>query len=63
MEGDEKPMVEAWQVDASKAPIEWTGDLNDDCMATWSGLMLRAEEMTRRLVVGGLRRAHRSHPR
>ena len=47
MEGDEKPMVEAWQVEASKAPIEWTGDLNDDCTATWSGLTLRAEEMTR----------------
>ena len=26
-------------------PIEWTGDLNDDCTALWSGLMLRAEEM------------------
>ena len=26
-------------------PIEWTGDLSDDCTATWAGLMLRAEWM------------------
>lgn len=25
--------------------IEWTGDLNDDCTARWSGLILRAEWM------------------
>ena len=30
--------------DAS-APIVWTGDLDDDCTAIWSGLMLRAELM------------------
>lgn len=26
-------------------PIVWTGDLNDDCVARWAGLMLRAEWM------------------
>lgn len=26
-------------------PITWTGDLSDDCTATWAGLMLRAEQM------------------
>ncbi len=26
-------------------PIEWTGDLSDDCTARWAGLMLRAEWM------------------
>ena len=26
-------------------PIIWNGDLNDDCIARWSGLMLRAEWM------------------
>uniref|UniRef100_UPI00404B1B79 hypothetical protein n=1 Tax=Gelidibacter sp. TaxID=2018083 RepID=UPI00404B1B79 len=26
-------------------PIIWNGDLNDDCTARWSGLMLRAEWM------------------
>jgi hypothetical protein len=26
-------------------PIEWTGDLSDDCTASWAGLMLRAEWM------------------
>jgi len=26
-------------------PIIWNGDLNDDCTAKWSGLMLRAEWM------------------
>ncbi|WP_298512675.1 hypothetical protein [uncultured Kordia sp.] len=26
-------------------PIQWSGDLDDDCTAKWSGLMLRAEWM------------------
>jgi hypothetical protein len=26
-------------------PIVWTGDLSDDCIANWAGLMLRAECM------------------
>lgn len=26
-------------------PIEWTGDLQDDCSARWRGLLLRAEWM------------------
>jgi len=26
-------------------PIEWIGDLSDDCTAEWAGLMLRAEWM------------------
>lgn len=30
---------------AADHPIEWRGDLNDDCTAEWAGLMLRAEEM------------------
>ena len=28
-----------------REPIIWNGDLNDDCTAKWSGLMLRAEWM------------------
>ena len=32
---------------ATSQPIEWTGDLDDDCTAIWCGLMLRAEEMDR----------------
>ena len=37
-----------WQTIAAKNdPIEWTGDLNDDCTARWAGLLLRAEEMER----------------
>jgi len=30
-------------------PINWQGDLHDDCSAFWSGLLLRAEEMERGL--------------
>jgi hypothetical protein len=26
-------------------PIDWRGDLDDDCTALWTGLMLRAEKM------------------
>lgn len=26
-------------------PIIWTGDLDDDCLANWNGLILRAEWM------------------
>lgn len=29
----------------NKAPIEWKGDLKDDCLAHWNGLLLRAEKM------------------
>ncbi len=29
----------------ARQPIEWTGDLLDDCAAIWAGLMLRAEWM------------------
>jgi hypothetical protein len=29
----------------AKEPIIWTGDLDDDCLARWAGLMLRAEWM------------------
>ena len=29
----------------SDQPIEWTGDLDDDCSARWCGLLLRAAEM------------------
>lgn len=31
-------------IDASTS-IVWTGDLDDDCTARWSGLLLRAEWM------------------
>jgi hypothetical protein len=27
--------------------VEWVGDLNDDCTASWEGLTLRAERMRR----------------
>jgi len=30
-------------------PINWKGNLQDDCSAVWSGLLLRAEEMERSL--------------
>jgi hypothetical protein len=33
------------RIAAANHPIEWRGDLNDDCTAEWAGLMLRAEEM------------------
>jgi hypothetical protein len=26
-------------------PVRWTGDLDDDCIAIWNGLILRAEWM------------------
>jgi len=29
----------------AQEPIVWTGDLDDDCVARWAGLMLRAEWM------------------
>jgi hypothetical protein len=35
-----------WQVrEAKNKPIEWCGDLSDDCTADWAGLLLRAEWM------------------
>ena len=37
--------VEDWQRDAARLPIQWTGELDDDCTAMWAGLMLRAEAM------------------
>ena len=27
--------------------FHWTGDLKDDCKASWNGLLLHAEEMDR----------------
>lgn len=33
------------RITSANQPIEWRGDLNDDCTAKWAGLMLRAEEM------------------
>ena len=44
---DEAAKVDEWQREAAKLPIEWTGDLDDDCTARWAGLMLRAEQMQR----------------
>lgn len=29
----------------NNAPIEWKGNLEDDCSAQWNGLLLRAEKM------------------
>lgn len=29
----------------NNTPIEWTGNLKDDCLARWNGLLLRAEKM------------------
>ena len=31
----------------SRESIKWTGDLSDDCVAKWAGLMLRAESMNK----------------
>jgi len=39
--------VEDWQRSAAALPIEWKGDLGDDCTAAWAGLTLRAELMKR----------------
>jgi len=47
MAPDQEPIVEEWQRTAAIQPIEWTGDLDDDCTARWAGLTLRAEEMKR----------------
>ena len=41
---DSSGQMDAVNPDAS-SPIVWTGDLDDDCTAIWSGLMLRAEWM------------------
>jgi hypothetical protein len=43
----EAPKVDEWQREAAKLPIDWTGDLDDDCTARWAGLTLRAEQMQR----------------
>lgn len=32
-------------MDDTRMAIEWGGDLDDDCTAVWSGLLLRAEWM------------------
>jgi hypothetical protein len=44
---DESAKVDQSQREAAKLPVEWTGDLQDDCTARWAGLMLRAEQMQR----------------
>lgn len=44
---DAAAKVDEWQRKAAKLPIEWTGDLRDDCTARWAGLTLRAEQMQR----------------
>lgn len=31
--------------DHNNSPIEWSGNLKDDCSAHWNGLLLRAEKM------------------
>jgi hypothetical protein len=40
-------IVEDWQREAARMPIDWTGDLHDGTVV-WAGLMLRAEQMDRR---------------
>src|SRR5687767_10867576 len=47
MSSEDDAKTEDWQPEGAKLPIEWTGDLHDDCTAKWAGLMLRAEEMKR----------------
>ncbi|MDP2815874.1 MAG: hypothetical protein Q8O19_04270, partial [Rectinemataceae bacterium] len=32
-------------MEINEEPINWSGDLNDDCTAEWNGLLLRAEWM------------------
>jgi hypothetical protein len=32
-------------LDINQNPIQWNGDLSDDCSANWAGLLLRAEKM------------------
>lgn len=45
-ERNEELRIEDWQRTAAlEAVPEWTGDLSDDCTATWAGLCLRAEWM------------------
>jgi hypothetical protein len=38
-------MTKEERITLAKQLITWTGDLSDDCTATWAGLMLRAEWM------------------
>ena len=47
MPSDDGPTVEDWQREQASTPVEWAGELGDDCSATWAGLLLRAESMTR----------------
>ena len=37
-----------------KEPIEWTGDLNDDCVARWRGLLAHAEAMNKGVDKNGM---------
>lgn len=39
---------EVRRIQADSTPIEWIGDLRDDCTARWAGLILRAEEMEKK---------------
>ena len=33
------------RIELVEKPIEWYGDLDDDCSAIWAGFLLRAEDM------------------
>lgn len=33
------------QQSAAQAPPAWTGDLEDDCIANWAGMLLHAERI------------------
>jgi hypothetical protein len=47
MSSETEPAVEESQRSSAVLPIEWKGDLGDDCTAAWAGLTLRAESMKR----------------
>lgn len=45
-ERDAELRIEEWQqAEAAETTPHWTGDLSDDCTASWAGLYLRAEWM------------------
>ena len=45
LELSDKKMDINKRIEFGNQPIEWVGDLEDDCWANWAGLLLRAEWM------------------
>jgi len=45
--GDAGNNVKSMQLEAVKAPVSWSGDLQTNCTARWAGLLLRAEQKSR----------------